>query len=139
MSHFDWSAAARPVHDSRFSSRVSGAGKGSRRLAAARRPLRPVSLKPVSSARQLRFEPTRNQLRSTRRCTRLLQRVRAGESVDRGERISDPGEIRKRRRVDREDFCSRGLACEAEVGERDRVAVAIAAGGSVFQVRFERG
>jgi hypothetical protein len=38
----------------------------------------------------------RNQLRSTRRRTRLLQLVRAGESVDRGERISDPGEIRKR-------------------------------------------
>src|SRR5271166_6216130 len=27
---------------------------------------------------------------------------------------------------------------EADVGERDRVAVAIAAGGGVFQVRFER-
>jgi hypothetical protein len=56
-----------------------------------------------------------------------------------GERISDPGEIRKRRGVDREKFCSRGLAREADVGERDRVAVAIAAGGGVFQVRFERG
>jgi hypothetical protein len=31
------------------------------------------------------------------------------------------------------------LAREADVGERDRVAVAIAAGGGVFQVRFERG
>ena len=27
---------------------------------------------------------------------------------------------------------------EAHVGERDRVAVAIATGGGVFQVRFER-
>jgi hypothetical protein len=34
-----------------------------------------------------------NRFRSTRRCTRLFQRVRAGEGVDRGERISDPGEI----------------------------------------------
>jgi hypothetical protein len=31
------------------------------------------------------------------------------------------------------------LAREADVGERDRVAVAIAAGGGVFQVRLERG
>ena len=31
----------------------------------------------------------------------------------------------------------RGLAREADVGERDRVAVAIAAGGGVFEVRFE--
>ena len=30
------------------------------------------------------------------------------------------------------------LAREADVGERDRVAVAIAAGGGVFEVRFER-
>jgi hypothetical protein len=77
--------------------------------------------------------------RSTRRCTRLFQRVRAGEGVDRRERISDPGEIQKRRGVDRKEFCSRGLARKADVGERDRVAVAIAAGSSVFQVRFERG
>ena len=82
---------------------------------------------------------TPQSARSTRRRTRLLQRVRAGEGVDRGERISDPGEFRKRRGVDREEFCSRGLAREADVGERDRVAVAIAAGGGVFQVRFERG
>ena len=34
-------------------------------------------------------------------------------------------------------MCSRSLAREADVGERDRVAVAIATGGSVFQVRFE--
>jgi hypothetical protein len=78
-------------------------------------------------------------LGQTRRCTRLFQRVRAGEGVDHRERISDPGEIRKWRGVDRKEFCSRGLAREADVGERDRVAVAIAAGGSVFQVRFERG
>jgi glutathione S-transferase len=46
--------------------------------------------------RRLRFTPAdraarappRNQFRSTRRCTRLFQRVRAGEGVDRGERIS---------------------------------------------------
>ena len=31
------------------------------------------------------------------------------------------------------------MAREADIGERDRVAVAIAAGGGVFQVRFERG
>ena len=31
------------------------------------------------------------------------------------------------------------LAREADVGERDCVAVAIAAGGGVFQVCFERG
>jgi hypothetical protein len=65
--------------------------------------------------------------------------VRAGEGADRGERISDPREIRKRRGVDREEFCSRGLAREADVGERDRVAVAIAAGSSVFQVRLQGG
>ena len=52
--------------------------------------------------------------------------------------------------ADREVFCSSGLAREADVGdaarfsnftriERDRVAVAIAAGGGIFQVRFERG
>jgi hypothetical protein len=55
--------------------------------------------------------------------------VRAGEGIDRGERISDPGEIRKRRGVDREEFCSFRLTRLADVGERDRVAVAIAAGG----------
>jgi hypothetical protein len=65
--------------------------------------------------------------------------VGASEGVDRRERISDPGEIRKRRGVDREEFYSRRLAREADVGERDRVAVAMAAGGGVFQVRFERG
>jgi hypothetical protein len=47
--------------------------------------------------------------------------------------------FKKRRDVDWEEFRSRGLAREADVGERDRVAVAIAAGGGVFQVRFERG
>ena len=46
-------------------------------------------------------------------------------------------EIRKRRGVNREEFCSCRLAREADVGERDRVAVAIAAGGGVFKVRFE--
>jgi hypothetical protein len=97
------------------------------------------NLGPLITAGQLRFAPPRNQLRSTRRRTRLLQRVRAGESVDLGERISDPREIRKRRGVDREEFCSCPLAREADVGECDRVAVAIAAGSSVFQVRFERG
>ena len=74
----------------------------------------------------MRFAPPRNQFRSTRRCTRLFQRVRAGEGVDRRERISDPGQIRKWRGVDREEFCSCRLAREADVGERDRVAVAIA-------------
>ena len=48
-------------------------------------------------------------------------------------------EIQKRRGVDREEFCSHGLARKADVGERDRVAAAVAAGGGVFQVRFERG
>ena len=76
-------------------------------------------------------------VRSTRRGTGLFQRVRAGEGVDRGKRISDSSEIRKPRGVDREELCSRSLAREADVGERDRVAVAIATGGSVFQVRFE--
>ena len=84
------------------------------------------------TAGQLRFAPPRIS-RSTRPRTRLLQRVRAGESVDRGERISDPGEIQKRRGVDREEFCSCGLAREADVGERDRVAVAIAAGSGSFR------
>ena len=37
------------------------------------------------------------------------------------------------------NFAPAVLAREADVGERDRVAVAIAAGGGVFQVRFERG
>ncbi len=86
--------------------------------------------------RILVFAPSRNL---TRRRTGLFQRVRTGEGVDRGERISDPGEIRKRRGVDREEFCSRRLAREADVGESDRVAVAIASGGGVFQVLFERG
>jgi hypothetical protein len=36
------------------------------------------------------------------------------------------------------NFCSRSLAREADVGERDRVAVAIAAGGGVFQVRLKQ-
>ena len=36
-------------------------------------------------------------------------------------------------------FCSRSLAREADVSERDRVVVAIAAGGGLFQMRFERG
>ena len=35
--------------------------------------------------------------------------MRAGEGVDRGERISDPGEIRKRRGVNQEEFCSSGI------------------------------
>ena len=35
--------------------------------------------------------------------------MRTGEGVDRGERISDPGEIRKRRGVNREEFCSSGI------------------------------
>jgi hypothetical protein len=65
--------------------------------------------------------------------TRLLQRVRAGEGVDHRERTSDPGEIQKRRGVYREVFCSRSLAPEADVGERDLVAVAIAAGGGAFE------
>jgi hypothetical protein len=43
-----------------------------------------------------------------------------------------------RRGVDREEFCSLSLAREADVGERDRVTVATAAGGGVFKVRFER-
>jgi hypothetical protein len=51
----------------------------------------------------------------------------SGEGVDRGERISDPGEIRKRRGVDREEFCSCGLAREADIGERDRVADSLCA------------
>ena len=72
------------------------------------------------------------------RRTRLLQRVRAGESVDVESEFNDPGEIRKRRGVNREEFCScRRLCGEADVGERDRVAVAIAAGGGAFEVRFE--
>ena len=37
------------------------------------------------------------------------------------------------------NFAPAVLAREADVGERDRVAVAIAAGGGVFQVRFESG
>ena len=86
----------------------------------------------------LAFGLPRDQFRSTRRRTRLFQRVREGEGVDRRERIGDPGEIRKRRGVDREEFCSRRLAREADVSERDRVAVAIAAGSGFFQVRFER-
>jgi len=45
--------------------------------------------------------------------------------------------MQKRRGVNREEFCSCRLAREADVGERDRVAVAIAAGGGVFKVRFE--
>ena len=70
---------------------MSGVGKEVASPTATRRHLRPVSLKPVSSARQLRSEPPRNQLRSTRRRTRLFQRVRARESVDRRKRVSDPG------------------------------------------------
>jgi hypothetical protein len=87
----------------------------------------------------LHFAPPRKSVRSTRWRTRLFQRVRAGEGVDLRERISNPGEIRKRCRVDQEEPCSRRLARKANVGERDRVAVAIATGGGVFQVLFERG
>jgi hypothetical protein len=95
------------------------------------------TLEPLTQANLALRHPAIS-LDQTRRCTRLFQRVRAGEGVDRGKRISDPGELRKRRGVDREEFCSRGLAREADVGERNRIAVAIAAGGGVFQVRFER-
>jgi hypothetical protein len=41
--------------------------------------------------------------------------------------------------VSTEKYFAPAAWLEADVGERDRVAVAIAAGSSVFQVRFERG
>ena len=41
--------------------------------------------------------------------------------------------------VSTEKNFARRLAREADVGERDRVAVAIGSGGGVFQVLFERG
>jgi hypothetical protein len=60
----------------------ASADKEARRLAAARRPLHQCRShrSAVLTAGQLRFAPSRNQFRSTRRCTRLFQRVRAGEA-----------------------------------------------------------
>ena len=74
-------------------------------------------------------------LRSTRRRTRLLQRVRAGEGVDRRERISDPGEIENGAVSTEKNFAPAARLAR----QMSASAVAIAAGGGIFQVRFERG
>src|SRR5271165_7164391 len=62
-----------------------------------------------------------------RRRSRLLERMSAGKGVDLRQRTRDPGEIRKRRGVDIEEFCAGRLARDTDIGERDLIAVAIAA------------
>ena len=49
------------------------------------------------------------------------------------------GRNRERRNIDIEKFRARGLTGEADIREGDRVAVRVAAGRLVVQVRFERG
>ena len=65
--------------------------------------------------------------------------MRACESIDCRERICDPRKIWKRRGVDVEELGAGGLAGETNVRERDRIAVAIAAGGGTAQMRFQSG
>ena len=76
-------------------------------------------------------------VRSTRRGTGLFQRVRrAKASIVESElaiRVKFETAWCRPRRI----VLPSGMAREADVGERDRVAVALATGGSVFQVRFE--
>ena len=97
---------------------MSGAGKESRRLAAARRSLRPVSLKPVSSVNSWpiafcifphQFKSTRRRAKASIAESELAIRVKFKNGAVSSEKYFAPA-----------------------AGERDRVAVAIAAGGGVF-------
>jgi hypothetical protein len=63
--------------------------------------------------------------------------VRAGESVDRGSELAIRVKFENGAVSTEKNFAPAALAREADVGERDRVTVAIAADGGVFKVRFE--
>jgi hypothetical protein len=64
--------------------------------------------------------------------------VRAGERLDMRELVHDAPEDRERRRVDGVEFGARRLARQTNVGERDGVAVGVAAGRWVGQMRLDR-
>src|SRR5580704_5312677 len=64
--------------------------------------------------------------------------MRPCERIDLGERGRDPRERRKWRSIDIEEFCAGRLTGEANVGQRDRVTVAVETGRFVSQIYFER-
>src|SRR6185312_14371500 len=69
-------------------------------------------------------------LTALRRCRRagLFQRMRAGEGVDLVDLVDDALDRRERRQVGFEVARSRCLSGEADVGDGDLIALAVAAG-----------
>src|ERR1700758_3775627 len=65
--------------------------------------------------------------------------MRAGKGIDRRQRIRDPRKVREWRRVDIEELRAGRLAGETNVGERNRIAMAVAPGGGGRQMLFESG
>src|SRR5712691_11192557 len=91
------------------------------------------------------FEPNPNAYRRVspashrRRGAGLLQRMRAGEGVDRLAGVDDPVDRRIGRHVDLVEARASRLARQANVGDGHRIAVAIAPGFLPLEMRLDRG
>src|SRR6185437_13695623 len=72
------------------------------------------------------------------RRARLLERMRAGEGVVLHAGIDDALDGRELRQIDLEETRARRLRGEADVGDGDLVALAVAAGRLVLQMRLKR-
>src|SRR5262245_33716653 len=79
-------------------------------------------------------------VRAARRRARLLERMRAREGVDLEAFLDDPRHGRIGLEIDLEQFRADRVGDEADVGQRDLVAVAVAAGLLVAaEMGLERG